>query len=246
VARSICWATHEEAERLGVAGNGTRHWAYRWIEEHVKRLAPVELIADIGGGGIDAVLAGLLAPYARRVLILDQACEPCARGRVETVKIDLEQGLRGIADESVDVFVTASSVEHLSAAAQQRLFADAQRALKANGVFCGSISYIAGLDARALQLLAIDAGLRTIGSNVYAPFDLSACLAAAPGLAPPFPPVDWSLFPGFGRFEESRLLGNPALVAGRVGSYGTVRCSPELDALQLRWFEVAFFLQKRS
>src|SRR5207342_1538327 len=75
VVRSLCWATHEEAERLGVGGAGTRHWAYRWIEEHVRHLARVDVLADLGGGGLDAELCKRLAPYAGRVLVIDQTSQ---------------------------------------------------------------------------------------------------------------------------------------------------------------------------
>jgi SAM-dependent methyltransferase len=244
VARSLCWATHEEAERLGVAGHGTRHWAYRWIEEHVKALAPVGVIADIGGGGADAVLCSRLAPHARRVLVIDQFAQSRRRGNIEEVAIDLEQGLTGLADESVDVFVTASSIEHLTARGQQRVFAEMQRALKPNGIFCGTISYISRLDDDVLELLGRDPVLGQTGSSVRARFDAKACMDASPRLRPPYPPFSWSQFPGFEGFDEQHLNENAALVAGQVGSYGAVHCLPEVDALRLAWFELAFFLQK--
>ena len=244
VARSLCWATHEEAARLGVAGDGTRQWAYRWIEEHVKALAPVGVLADIGGGSVDAVLCSRLAAYARQVLVIDKMSQHRRRAHIEEVAIDLEHGLSGIADESVDVFVTASSIEHLTGTAQQHLFAEVERALKPNGIFCGSISYIARLDEQVLRLLQSDPVFEQTGSSVLARFDAQACLAACPRLRPPFAPIWWSQFPGFEGFDERLLLANAALVSGRVGSYGAVKCRPEVDALGLVWYEMGLFLCK--
>jgi SAM-dependent methyltransferase len=244
VARTLCWATHEEAARLGVAGDGTRQWAYRWIEEHVKALAPVGVIADIGGGSADAVLCGRLAGYAQRVLVIDQTNQRRRRGNIEEIAIDLEHGLPAIADESVDVFVTASSIEHLTGAAQRRLFAEVERALKPNGVFCGTISYITRLDDEVLGLLQHDPVFEQTGSSVLARFDARACLSASPRLKPPFVPMFWSTFPGFEGFDERSLMSNAALVAGRVGSYGAVKCLPEVDALALAWYEMGLFLKK--
>jgi SAM-dependent methyltransferase len=246
VARTLCWATHEEAARLDVAGSGTRHWAYRWIEEHVKHLAPVGVVADLGGGGVDSVLCARLSPYAHRVCVIDKMDERRRRGNIEEVSIDLEQGLRGISDNSIDVFVTASSIEHLTVAGQHRLFAEVERTLVPNGVFCGTISYITRLTPDVLQLLQSDPAFEQIGSSVRSAFDLHACLQSAPRLRPEFPPLDWSRFPGFPGFDESWLLKNDALVAGQVGSYGDVKCLPEVDALQLRWFELALFLRKAA
>ena len=246
VARSLCWATHEEAERLGVAGAGTRQWAYRWIEEHVKHLAPVGVLADIGGGGIDSALCTRLAPYARRVLVLDQMGEARRRGNVEEVIIDLEQGLPDLASDSVDVFVTASSIEHLTADGQRHLFAEVERTLKPGGIFCGTISYITRLSEDVLRILRSDPVFEQTGSSVRSPFDLNACLAVSPHLQPPFAPLSWSQFPGFDGFDESWLMANPALVSGQVGSYGEVRCLPAVDDLRLQWYEVALFLKKVS
>jgi hypothetical protein len=41
-------------------------------------------------------------------------------------------------------------------------------------------------------------------------------------------------------------MTNDALICGIVGSYGTVRCRPEVDALKLAWYEVGLFLRKVS
>jgi SAM-dependent methyltransferase len=246
VARSLCWATHEEAERLGVAGAGTRQWAYRWIEEHVKHLAPVGVLADIGGGGIDSALCTRLAPYARRVLVLDQIGEARRRGNVEEVIIDLEQGLPGLASDSVDVFVTASSIEHLTADGQRRLFAEVERTLKPGGIFCGTISYITRLSEDVLRILRSDPVFEQTGSSAGGRVSINACLSGAPRLRPPFPPISWSQFPGYEGFDETRLMTNDALICGIVGSYGTVRCRPEVDALKLAWYEVGLFLRKVS
>jgi SAM-dependent methyltransferase len=246
VTRTLCWATHEEAERLGVAGQGTRYWAYRWIEEHVRHMAPIGVAADLGGGGVDSVLCSRLSPHARRVLVIDKMGQSRRRGNIEEASIDLEQGLRGLGDASIDLFVTASSIEHLTAEGQRRLFTEIERTLKPDGVFCGTISYITRLDAGVLELLQSDPVFEQVGSSVLAPFDLRACLSAAPRLRPPYAPSDWSRFPGYAGFDESWLLNNDVLVAGQVGSYGTVRCLPEVDALALKWFELGLFLRKAS
>jgi SAM-dependent methyltransferase len=227
-----------------VAGDGTRQWAYRWIEEHIRHLAPVRILGDIGGGGADSVLCARLAQYAQRVLVIDQIGNGRRRGKVEEIVTDLEHGLLGLADASVDVFVTASSIEHLTARGQQRVFADVERVLRPNGVFCGTISYITRLDDDVLRLLQSDPVFAETGSSVLSRFDAKACLDAAPRLRPAFAPVNWSHFPGFEGFDEQELLGNGALVSGQVGSYASVRCRPEVDALRLAWYELGLFLRK--
>jgi SAM-dependent methyltransferase len=244
VARSLCWGTHEEAERLRVAGQGTRKWAYRWIEEHVRQLAPVGVLADIGGGGVDSVLCNLLSAHAAQVLVLDQFAQQRVKGNIRDVAVDLEHGFSGLADDSVDVFVSASSIEHLTARGQQNVFAAIERVLKPGGVFCGTVSYVTGLDPDVIRLLNRDPVFAQTGSSIYARFDAQECLAGAKRMRPPYPPPAWSLFPRFDGFDEQLLLTNDALIADFIGSYADVRCLPEVDALRLRWYEMGLFLRK--
>lgn len=246
VPRTLCWGTHEEADRLGVGGQGTRQWAYRWIEEHVKSLATVSVLADIGGGDVSAALCNRLAPYARRVLVIDRGATGRRRGHIHEVVVDLERGLDAVESNSIDVFVTASSIEHLTASGQQRVYADVERALKPGGIFCGTVSYITRLTPDVLRLLRTDPVFEQTGSNVLARMDFRSCLAAAPRLHPPFDPVSWAQFPGYDGFDEAWLLANPALISNHVGSYGNVRCLPEVDALRLAWYELGFFLCKSA
>jgi SAM-dependent methyltransferase len=243
-ARSLCWGRHAEAERLGAAGQGTRKWAYRWIEAHVRDLAPVGRVADLGGGGVDSVLAGRLARYAREVLVIDRVGDGARRGAVRQLVLDLEQGLAGIDDGSIDVIVTASALEHLSAGGQARAFAEAQRVLAPGGVFCGTISYVARLDDRALALIQADPVFEQIGSSFHCRFDARRCLEAAPRLRPPLAPPRWSDFPGYPGFDEEALGADPGLISDRIGSYGEVRVDPEIDRLELRWFELGLYLVK--
>jgi SAM-dependent methyltransferase len=244
VAQTVCWGTHEEAARLGVPGEGTRKWAWRWVEEHVRHLAPVTLIADIGGGGVDSALPRALSPFAAQVLVVDQASEGRSRGNVREVAVNLEEGLRAFADNSIDVVVSTSSIEHLTAAGQWRTFAEIQRVLKSGGIFCGTVSYITRLTDDVIRLLQRDPAFEQTGSCVHARFDARACLERAPALRPPFEPLSWSHFPGFAGFDEQMLLASDALISQFVGSYGTIRVLPEVDALKLSWYEMGLFLRK--
>lgn len=244
VARTVCWGTHEEAERLGVQGQGTRQWAYRWIETHLRHLAPIAVVADLGGGGCDSALARALSPFARQVLVVDRVSEGRTQGNVREVAIDLEEGLQGLTDGSIDVVVSASSIEHLTAAGQRRTFSEVQRVLKPGGIFCGTVSYITRLSDDVIRLLQSDPVFDRTGSSVQARFDARACLERAPALRPPFPPFSWSDFPGFDGFDEAKLLGNLSLVSQCVGSYGSIRVLPEIDALKLSWYEMGLFLRR--
>jgi SAM-dependent methyltransferase len=244
VAQTVCWGTHEEAARLGVQGEGTRKWAYRWIEEHIRHIAPVTVIVDIGGGGVDSVLPRVLSQFAAQVLVVDRVSDGRSDSNVRAVAMNLEEGLSTIADNSIDVVVSASSIEHLTAAGQRKTFAEIQRVLKPAGVFCGTVSYVTRLTDEVIGLIERDPIFEQTGSSVHARFDARACLEAAPALRPPFAPLAWSHFPGFAGFDEEMLLGSETLISQFVGSYDTVRVLPEIDALKLSWYEMGLFLRK--
>jgi SAM-dependent methyltransferase len=244
VAKSLCWGTHEEAARLGVEGQGTRKWAYRWIEEHVRHLGRVGVLADVGGGGVDSYLCNLLGPCADRVLVLDRIAHGREKNNIREVAVDLEDGLNGFADNSVDVFVSASSIEHLTAVGQSNVFAAIERVLKPGGVFCGTVSYITRLDPQVIQLINSDPVFEQTGSSIHVRFDANACLSSLKRLRPHYAPPAWSQFPMFDGFDESVLLGSDAFISDFIGSYGTVKVLPEIDALRLRWYEMGLFLHK--
>jgi SAM-dependent methyltransferase len=207
-------------------------------------MAPVGVLADIGGGSVDSALCNMLSPCAERVLVLDQLADGQQKGNIRGAAIDLEEGLGALTDNSVDVCVTASSIEHLTARGQENVFAAVERVLKPGGVFCGTVSYITRLDPDVLRLLNSDPVLARTGSSVHARFDARACLAGVRRLRLPYPPPAWSHFPAFDGFDECMLLGNDALIADFVRSYGTIRVLPEIDALRLCWYEMGLFLRK--
>jgi len=242
VARTMNWATKEEADRLGVGGQGTRKWAYRWIEEHVRSLQGIRTLADLGGGGLDSELCNRLCRCAEKVLVIDRLGTGGTKGNITQVLLDMEQKLDGLEDHAIDVVVSASAIEHLTAAGQVHIFSEIQRVLSPGGVFCGTVSYITRLTPGNAALIQGDPVFASIGSALFAPFDARRGLENAPLLKPMYEPLDWSLFPGFPGFEERRLLDNGGLVSDTIGSYGNVRVRPEVDALKLKWFELGLFL----
>jgi SAM-dependent methyltransferase len=186
----------------------------------------------------------VLSRFAVEVLVVDRVNQGRRDANLREVALNLEEGLQPFADNSIDVVVSASSIEHLTAAGQRRTFAEIQRVLKPAGVFCGTISYITRLSADVIRLIQSDPIFEQTGSSVQARFDANACLESAPALRPPFAPSSWSHFPGFAGFDEEVLLGSETLISQFVGSYDSVRVLPEIDALKLLWYEMGLFLRK--
>jgi len=213
----------------------------------VKSLENIHSIVDLGGGGIDSEFAQLMSARADSYVVVDAMGENRSHGKMRQVIWDMENGLQGIfPDNSIDVFITASTIEHMSAIGQKRIFEEVERALRPGGIFCGTISYFTCLTPAVLELVKSDPVFLQVGSPIYSTFNACECTKDLRSLKVPFPPVSWELFPGFDGFNERKLLDNSALLFNYVGSYGNVKVKPEIDALKMKWFEMGFFLVKDS
>jgi SAM-dependent methyltransferase len=240
--KTICWGTRSQAVRFGCS-SGTRSWAHAWIRQHMERMPLGELTVVDAGSGTSNPLLDWYRPQARHVYLVEFLATPATIGNTTVLCADLEGGVP-LPDECVDVVTSASTIEHLSASGQGRFLADAQRVLRPGGVVVMTVSYIFGLDDRALDILSRDPALAETGCTISARLDLRRMLAGAPGLMCPQEPL-WNLFPGFDGFDEQAILDEEDAILDRVGSYGDVRCLPETDALRLRWAEIGLYLVKR-
>lgn len=240
--QTMCWGTLSQAARLGCS-SGTRSWAHAWIRQHMECMPLGELAVVDAGSGMSNPLLDWYRPQVRHVYLIEFSAASATVGNTTVLCTDLEKGLP-LADESVDIVTSASSIEHLSEAGQSRFLAEAQRVLRSGGVVAMTVSYIFGLDRRALDILSRDPSLIETGCTISARLDLRSMLAAAPHLMCPQEPP-WNLFPGFDGFDEQTILDQEDVILDRVGSYGDVHCLPETDALGLRWAEVGLYLAKR-
>ena len=242
VEQTICWGTATQAARLGCRGADTRAWAHAWIRRHMEALSLEQMAVLDAGSGLSNPLLRWYRPRVRHAYLVDLLAEPREMGNTTILRANLEKGIP-LPDASVDLVTSASSIEHLSASGQARFMAEAQRILRPGGVVAMTVSYVFGLDERALTLLSSDPALIATGCPISARLDLRRMLEAAPLLASPQAP-DWARFPGFEGFSERALLDDPELLFDRIGSYGDVRCLPETDALNLRWAEIGIYLVK--
>lgn len=241
--QTVCWATHSEAARLGCS-EGTRSWAHAWIRRHMERMPIGKLAVVDAGSGMSNPLLDWYRPQAGHVYLIEFLATPGTTGNTTVLCADLEKGLP-LPDETADIVTSASSIEHLSQAGQVRFLAEAQRVLRPGGVVVMTVSYIFGLNDRALRILSRDSALIKTGCTISARLDLRAMLVGASQLACPEEPR-WDHFPGFRGFDEQAILDSADVIFDRVGSYADVRCLPETDALGLRWAEIGLYLVKRA
>ena len=238
------WGTEKDALRLGCEVN-TRKWAYAWIEERLAQVCGtnfVDVCADLGGGGVHSHFSDRLSCYAYETLIIDKIGVPDeVRHNIKQVVIDFEKGMSAVADNSIDIFVSSSAIEHLSAEGQKTIFREITRTLKPGGYFIGTISYICGLTAEVLDILAEDPAFESIGSPVKAVFDFNAVSSTLHYIAED---IDQKTLPGANGFLEEALYADKSLLWNHIGSYGDCVCKKETDELNLRFYELGIVLQK--
>ena len=235
---AIEWGTKSDADRLGV-GHRTRYWAHAWVRERMSWLPLHQmLVVDVGSGTSNPLL-DWYRPKVKHAYLLDLS--PPSRGdNWELINCDLERPLP-FRDEFVDLITTVSSIEHLSAAGQLLFMSEAERILKPNGRLIMTLSYICSLTPDTLALIARDPVFEATGCSLKAKVNLKQMFDRAPLLADG---IRADCFPGFAGFSEEWLLHQPDIIFDYVGSYGNVRCLPEVDALRLPWAEIALHLTK--
>lgn len=243
VQQTICWGSKTEAARLGRSAADTRWCAHAWIRYHMEALRLSELRVLDAGSGLSNRLLDWYRPRVRHAYLVDFLAQPRQIGNTTIVQADLEKPIP-MADASVDLVTSASSVEHLSANGQLQFMSESQRLLRPGGVLVMTVSCVFGLHDRALEILSRDPALAGSGCGIRTRLDVRSLLEAGPKLRCPVEP-QWSRFPGFEGFSEGAILGDPEIIFDRIGSYGDVRCLPETDALGLRWAEIGMYLVKQ-
>ena len=152
------------------------------------------------GSGLSNRLLDWYRPRVGHAYLLDFLAAPRQEGNTTIIQADLEKDIP-LADASVDLVTSASSIEHLSAKGQSRFMFEAQRLLRPGGVLVMTVSYVLGLNERALEIFSRDPALAGSGCNISTRLDIRRLLEAAPELRCPVEP-EWSRFPGFEGFSE--------------------------------------------
>lgn len=242
VKRGICWGKISGAKALGCP-IGTRYWAHAWIRRHMEALPLSRTTVLDAGSGLSNPLLDWYRSRVQHAYLVDFLANLQQVGNCTVLRADLEKPLP-LPDESVDLVTSASSIEHLSRTGQRLFMQEAQRVLRRRGLVIMTISYVFGLDERALRILSTDPAMVATGCTISAILDLKDLLSAASRLRCPEEP-DWARFPGFQGFSEEAALEDVDLIFDRLASYGDVRCLPETDALGLKWAEIGLYLVKK-
>ena len=243
MSQGLVWGTEEHTELLGTTPR-TVDWGHQWVIHHLMRESlPDKVLVDLGSGLSNPVIV-YYADRVRHAYLLDlgNTASPITRGTV--LRCDLE-GPLPFPDESVDLVVSTSVLEHLSAEGRLLQAREIDRILRPGGKAFLTMSYLFGLDERAIAVLAREPWLNERGNTVKARLDVAAMLEAMAHLRPRGE-VDGSICPGFEGFDEARVRSIRRLLTHAIvdSDWGTF--TPETNALGIEWAEVGLALGKPS
>jgi SAM-dependent methyltransferase len=242
VHRTICWGTHSEARRICPRHTGTRRWAHAWVRRQMEALPLRQLRVLDAGSGLSNRLLDWYRPRVEHAYLVDFLIDSRVDGNTSIVRADLEKGIP-MANSSVDLVTSVSSVEHLSAAGQVLFLQEAQRVLAPGGIVAMTVSYKIGLNEHSLAVLSSSEILRRDGFTISAELNLRRMLEAAPLLVPPETP-DWSQFPGYDGFDSERLLSDDDIIRDMISADPSLPGGVELNSLRVQWAEIGIFLVK--
>ena len=150
--QSLLWGTREQAQMLEAAPS-TVAWGYHWIIRHLSRESLFDkILVDLGSG----VWNSLIVYYSDRVrhaylIDLLNVARPVDGATV--LRSDLEETLP-LPDESVDLVVSRSVLEHLSSEGRLLQMREIERVLRPGGKAFLTVSYLFGLDEHVLEVLS--------------------------------------------------------------------------------------------
>jgi SAM-dependent methyltransferase len=241
MAQSLVWATAEHTDLLGTQPR-TVDWGHQWVIHHLMRehLAD-KILVDLGSGYLNPVIV-YYSERVRYAYLLDlfNTARPVVRGTA--LQCDLERPLP-FQDESVDLVVSTSVLEHLTAQGRLLQAREIDRILRPGGRAFLTMSYLFDLDDGAIDVLSRDPWLNEHGNTVKAPLDVAAMLEQMPHLRP-LGESDPTVFPGFDGFDEARVRRTPGLLTHAIVDSDEATFAPETNALGIEWAEVGVAVEK--
>jgi SAM-dependent methyltransferase len=166
---------------------------------------------------------------------------PRVDGNTSFMRADLEIGIP-MANFSVDLVTSVSSVQHLSAPSQVNFLREVERVLVPGGIVAMTVSYLIVPSEHTLAVLSPNA-IPQDGFAISAELNLRRMLEAAPSLVPPEAP-DWSRFPGYDGFSSERLRGDRDILLDAVDLDPSLPSAAEVGSLGARRAEIGIFLVK--
>jgi SAM-dependent methyltransferase len=200
-------------------------WGSHWVIERA-RLTGRETVVDLGAGD-NPILHPALRERAKLALLIDRQYLPASDPGPNVERVIADIGDLPIDDESVDVAISVSVLEHLPLDRRDAAMREISRILRPGGRAVLSIGVPLGAGSDSHRLLEEHPNLVARNCSIFMPVDLSRMLSAAPDLElADARGLDHC--PGFAGYDESALLSDRGLVRDRWADFPEVAEAPAL------------------
>lgn len=217
------------------------HWANRWALERAK-LTGKEIVADLGSGANPLALP-LYQQRTKQVYLLDYLILPSQNLSPHLKPIMADISDLPLPNESVDVVISTSVLEHLPVANRLTAMREAARILKPGGRAILTVGLPLQASAEAQALMGSLPFFLDRGCPLYFPIDIKQMLEVVPSLH--FVAFDKDQFlPGYEGYNEQLLLNNPNLVMESWDTYSAIAAYPDL--MRVSHCEIGLVLEKQK
>jgi SAM-dependent methyltransferase len=190
-------------------------------------LSGSQVVCDLGAGRNPLAFAAYQA-NARRAYLIDAMHIPSKESLGDHhFRMTADISCLPLEDESIDVVLSVSVLEHLTPPARENAIWEIQRILRPGGkalVSIGSFLHVSDVAQRKMRELPY---FTNRGCAVYFPIDIKAFVQSASGLHLTSD-EDLEYLPGFEAYDMDALANEPGLCFERFSDYEELQSDPHL------------------
>ncbi len=204
------------------------HWGSRWVLERAQ-LTGKEIVIDLGAG-VNPITLDVYEKLTKQTYLVDDLLLPNENLSPHLKRILTDISCISLPDESVDVAISISVLEHLPVLKRLATMKEISRILKPGGRALLSIGLPLRVSDEARLLMTNHPFFTDRGCPLYLPIDIKQMLGSVSKLhlsgVKKAEQLDY--LPGYGAYDEAMLLDSPNLVLEHWDDYPALADYPSL------------------
>ena len=215
IEQPSCYSNRRDCQRYSCPETPW-NWASHWVLEQAG-LTGHQRVVDLGAGD-NPILRRAYESQCQTAYLVDLTPNSATglAGSIYPIAASIDE--LPFADESIDVVLSVSVLEHLSVMQRRKAMAQIQRVLRPGGRAVLTIGVPFHADAEAQHLFQTMAFFTDRHCGVYFPIDIIDMLTAAPKLRHSFD-IDLATLPGGRQFDAQKVLEQPDLCTEAYRDY---------------------------